>query len=472
VTYGPLLPLFGTDGIRGTFGVAPFCPQSLRCIAHAVARFVGERISDPIPHVFLAQDTRFSGALIQEVLKGILESSGIQVTVCGVLPTPAVSFLVRHHHASLGIMISASHNPAPDNGLKFFDARGMKLQSSDEQIIEKFYEEVSAEYTGDVEEGWPAVPGVGDFKASTASFGEAYLSFVKKTLGEGVDFQGLRVVLDCAHGATYALAPQIFKDFGAEVILIGASPDGHNINAGCGALALEGLQQDVISHQADWGIAFDGDGDRVLCVDATGHVLDGDQMLAFLACIWDSQGLLEGSSGRRVVVSTVMANQALETFLRARHIDLVRARVGDRHVFHHMCARDSPLGAEPSGHLILRDFLPSGDGLLAALHLMKGLLSQKKLLAEEDRLTLPLFQPLPHVLTHVPLPDSSILKSPHVQEVLAQAEARIQHKGGRLLVRASGTEPIVRIMVEGGCRSWIEEEAETLKACFKAAVPS
>jgi len=462
-------PLFGTDGIRGRFGVPPLCPLSLECLAEALGRFLHPNLQASPRPVLIGRDTRFSGPAIQEILKKGLERWGIPVSLVGVLPTPALCFWVQKCQAPLGIMISASHNPAPDNGLKFFGPFGEKLSGAEEERIQQLYVE---NVTASQKERPSSLPSSivspplpplveGDMETQVPVF-QAYLTFLRQTLSAHVSFRGVRLVLDCAHGAAYQLGPEIFKSLGAEVQVIGAHPDGSNINAGCGALFLGPLQQAVLDQQADWGIGFDGDGDRVLWVDARGQIVDGDQLLAFLALLWERKGLLP----KRQVVSTVMANHAFQTFLEKRDIRLLRTCVGDRHVFHHMCQEDLPLGGEPSGHLILRDFLPSGDGLLAALQVMAGLMEEKNL----GRSLFPLFRPFPHILTHVPLPSSPLLDTVPVQDFLSQAQERVSQKGGRVLVRPSGTEPLLRILVEGEDKTFVQQECDRIVSFFEAAM--
>jgi phosphoglucosamine mutase len=427
---------FGTDGIRGLAN---------RVITPELALKVGQaaglvfRNGDHRHRVLIGKDTRLSGYMIETALIAGFTSVGMDVLLTGPIPTPAVGMLARSMRADLGVMISASHNPFDDNGIKLFGPDGYKLSDETEGRIEDLLDS-----------------DLGKQLAKSADLGRAkridgvqdrYIEFAKLTLPKAVSFEGLRVVIDCANGAAYRVAPGTLWELGADVISIGVDPDGLNINKDCGSTDLVALSRKVREMRADIGIALDGDADRVLIVDERGHVVDGDQLLAVIAESWKDDGRLQ----RPGLVATVMSNLGLERHLAGLGLELVRTPVGDRYVLEHMRTHGYNVGGEPSGHIILSDYTTTGDGLIAALQVLAVVKRGDKPVSELCHR----FEPLPQVLKNVRYKKGAPLDDAQVRFVIASAERKLGH-GGRLIVRPSGTEPVIRVMGEGDDRSLVE----------------
>ena len=431
---------FGTDGIRGKVGTAPITPDFMLRLGWACGRVFAEQ-SVGRPSVIIGKDTRVSGYMLESALEAGLVAAGVDVKLLGPMPTPGVALLTRTQNASAGIVISASHNPFYDNGIKFFCHRGAKLADAVELAIESALDQ-------------PIVTVDSDKLGKAVRIVDAagrYIEFCKATLPEGISLRGIKIVVDCAHGATYHIAPSVFSELGAEVITIGATPDGYNINAGFGSTAPESLQKAVLAHGANLGIAFDGDGDRVLFVDADGSVVDGDELLYVIATHRVAAGRSDAG-----VVGTLMSNMGLELALADLGLDLLRAKVGDRYVRELMVANDWQLGGESSGHIICSDVTTTGDGIVAALQVLAAVVtSQQTLMTLRSGM-----KKLPQVLLNVPI-DGAIDLGGNAGVIAVCAEVERQLAGrGRLLLRASGTEPVVRVMVEGDDLTEIEALAK------------
>ena len=417
--------LFGTDGVRGVAN-RDLTPE----LALSLARAAAAALVTPGDTVIIGRDTRESGPMLEGALAAGFAAAGADVLLAGVIPTPAISFLIKDEHAALGAVISASHNPPEDNGIKFFDPAGMKLAVSQEEKIEAAISGASS--NGD------RVGRISPLDAAASR----YAAFLIGTIeSEDVDLAGTRIVVDCAYGATGAIAPRVLRHFNAEVIELHTAPDGWRINRNCGSTHLESLQAAVREHKADLGIAFDGDGDRVLLVGPDGQVIDGDRMMGIAALHMHRKG----DFSPPLVVATVMSNLGLEQRLRQDGIDLVRTPVGDRWVAWEMRARGARLGGEQSGHVIFSDHSPTGDGILTAVKLLE--------IAHMNRSSLPeLAQEIPLVpqlLRNIEVANpKQVTEHPRVIEAIAREQAQLGD-AGRILVRPSGTQPIVRVMVEG-----------------------
>ena len=419
---------FGTDGIRGRTNTAPMTPEiAMRVGQAAGAHFVrGEHRH----RVVIGKDTRLSGYMMESALVAGFTSVGMDVVLVGPMPTPAVAMLTRSMRADLGVMISASHNPYFDNGIKLFGPDGYKLSDADEAAIEA---------------GIAARPAL----AASADIGRArrvddaqgrYIHAAKSAFPEHLSLDGLRIVIDCANGAAYQVAPAALWELGAEVIAIGVAPNGTNINDGVGSTDTAALRRKVTEVRADIGIALDGDADRLIIVDDRGQMVDGDQLMALIGSAWARDGKLAGGG----IVATVMSNLGLERFLGGRGLDLRRAAVGDRHVLEAMRAHGHNVGGEQSGHIILTDHATTGDGLVAALQVLGELVASGRPAHE----LLHLFDPLPQLLKNVRHAGGRPLEDATVKAAIAEGEARLAGTG-RLLIRKSGTEPLIRVMAEG-----------------------
>jgi phosphoglucosamine mutase len=427
---------FGTDGIRG---------RANRVITPELALTVGQaaglifRNGDHKHRVLIGKDTRLSGYMIETALVAGFTSVGMDVLLTGPIPTPAIGMLARSMRADLGVMISASHNPFDDNGIKLFGPDGYKLSDETESKIEDMIDSDLGNQLAKSDDLGRAkrIDGVQD----------RYIEFAKLTLPKAVSFEGLRVVIDCANGAAYKVAPGTLWELGADVISIGVDPDGFNINKDCGSTDLAAICRKVREMRADIGIALDGDADRVLIVDERGHVVDGDQLLAVIAESWKEDGRLQ----RPGVVATVMSNLGLERHLGGLGIELVRTPVGDRYVLEHMRTHGYNVGGEPSGHIILSDYTTTGDGLIAALQLLAVVKRGGKRVSELCHR----FEPLPQILKNVRYQKGKPLDDDQVRSVIASAERKLG-RGGRLIVRPSGTEPVIRVMGEGDDRTLVE----------------
>ena len=444
--------LFGTDGVRGLANKDITSESALK-LAQAAAIVLGEqaRARGQKPIAVIGRDPRISGEFLAAAISAGLASSGVDVFDAGVIPTPATSFLTADLDADFGVMISASHNPAPDNGIKFFSRGGHKLDDAVEDAIEKA---LSAK---------PLTP-IGAEIGHVKEFADAksrYLVHLQGTLPNSL--KGIKVVVDCANGAASDIAPKAFRDAGAEVVVIGNEPDGYNINLGCGSTHLSALQAAVVEHGADVGIAHDGDADRTLAVDATGAIVDGDQIMAILAVAAKARGDLS----RNTLVATVMSNLGLKIAMKQAGIEMIETKVGDRYVLEVIREGGYTLGGEQSGHLIFARHATTGDGILTGLQLLAQMSSTGKSLQELASA----MKVYPQVLINVPEVDKSKVNSdPELQKVVQEAKSELGETG-RVLLRASGTEPLVRVMVEaqdaGTAQSWAERIARVVEKQLK-----
>lgn len=418
---------FGTDGIRGRVGHSPITADFMLRLGHAVGQVLRrESIS---PTVVIGKDTRISGYMIESALEAGFVSAGVNVRLSGPIPTPAVAYLARALRLDLGVVISASHNPFGDNGVKFFSGTGQKLSDAWERAVEAALEE---------EPVWADSARLGKARRIDDAGGR-YVEFCKSTVGSHLTLRGMKIAVDAAHGAAYQVAPEVFHELGAEVVRVGCMPDGVNINAGVGATAPEALIRAVKDQRADYGVALDGDADRLVMVDSTGRVYNGDELLFLMAIDRQAQG--QGVPG---VVGTLMTNLAVDRALQRRGIELVRAKVGDRYVLEELLARNWVLGGEGSGHLLALDRHTTGDGIVSALQVLNALQrSSNTMAAALSEIAL-----FPQVLVNVAWPAGRPWQG-HGPLVQAQAEVA-QELGdrGRILIRASGTEPVLRLMVE------------------------
>jgi phosphoglucosamine mutase len=420
---------FGTDGIRGRVGEGCITVDFFLKLGFAVGSYLRNSVDFPFPRVVIGKDTRVSGYVFESALEAGLLSAGCKVFLVGPMPTPAVAYLTRTFHASLGIVVSASHNPHYDNGIKFFNGEGNKLSDQAELEIEDLIDQP-------LKMEPPHRLGKADriYDASGR-----YIEFCKRSVPNYFNLRGKKIVLDCAHGATYDVAPCVFKELGANVVTIGCEPNGFNINENVGSTSTEQLQKKVIEEEAFLGVAFDGDGDRVLFVDAKGRIVDGDE-LAYIIAV-DHKRLYGGCDG---VVGTLMTNLGVEIALREQGIDFVRSKVGDRYVKQKMKEKKWLFGAESSGHIICNDVTTTGDGIVAALKVIYACCDTEKSLeklCEGVKKT-------PQVLINVSLKNPKVLEDKSVAEKVSDIEASLADKG-RVLLRESGTEPVVRVMVEG-----------------------
>ena len=438
---------FGTDGIRGKVGEFPITPEFVLKLGWAVGRVLARGDGGK---VVIGKDTRISGYMFESALEAGLSAAGVDILLLGPMPTPAIAYLTRTLHADAGIVISASHNPFEDNGIKFFSSDGMKLPDEVELAIE-------AELDKAMEMAPPASLG----KASrVVDAGGRYIEFCKSTFPRTLNLKGLKLVVDCANGATYQVAPAVLRELGAKVVTMGDEPDGLNINLECGSTHPEQLQQAVLAQGADLGIAFDGDGDRVLMVDNKGELVDGDELLYIIAAQRHSKGALPG------VVGTLMTNLGMERALRQDGIGFERAKVGDRYVMEVLQQQGWSLGGEGSGHLICLDCTTTGDGIISALQVLRAMIESGKSLHElKSGMT-----KYPQILINVRLPQRiDVLGLASVQEALKGAESHLG-EAGRVLLRPSGTEPVVRVMVEGEDADLVRSVAEQLAEVVRASV--
>lgn len=438
---------FGTDGIRGTVGKWPITAEFMLRLGRAAGVALAGKQGRAT--VLIGKDTRVSGYMFESALEAGLVAAGANVLLVGPMPTPAVAMLTRSLRADAGIVISASHNPHQDNGIKFFSADGEKLDDAVETAIER---EVDAEFA--------TVPSHDLGKAMRVDDADArYVEYCKSTLPEGFSLRGLKLVLDCAHGATYQVAPSVFRELGAEVVTLGASPDGFNINDGVGSMHPEAMQKAVVEHAADAGICFDGDGDRVLMADASGRLVDGDDLVYVLARGWHARGSLQGP-----VVGTVMSNYGLEQALQAQDVALVRAKVGDRHVLQQLKTHDGNLGGETSGHILCLDRATTGDGIVSALAVLEMLVGRGESMAE----ALAKLDKLPQTTINVRVDDGARrVDSESVQEALTRVREELAGRG-RVVLRPSGTEPVVRVTVEAADADEVQDVAQRLADVVKS----
>ncbi len=422
--------LFGTDGIRGKANAFPITPQM--ALQVGIAAGLAFRNGAHRHRVVIGKDTRLSGYMIEPALTAGFTAAGMDVFLLGPMPTPAVAMLTRSLRADLGVMISASHNPFEDNGIKLFGPDGYKLSDEAEAKIEALIEEdLSGRLATSSELGRARrIDGMRD----------RYIEFAKRTMPKSYDLTGLRIVIDCANGAAYRVAPEALWELGAEVISIGVEPDGFNINRDVGSTAPDALRRKVHEVRADIGIALDGDADRVIIVDERGEVVDGDQLMAVVAASWAEAGRLS----RPGIVATIMSNLGLERYLGGIGLSLDRTKVGDRYVVEHMRGHGFNVGGEQSGHLILSDFSTTGDGLVSALQILAVVRQTGKPVSEVCRR----FEPVPQILKNVRFGGGKPLESASVKAAIAEGEARLVGSG-RLVIRPSGTEPLIRVMAEG-----------------------
>lgn len=438
---------FGTDGIRGRVGVWPINAEFILKLGWAVGEVLA-RDSGGSGKVLIGKDTRISGYMFESVLEAGLSAAGVNTHLLGPMPTPAIAYLTRTLRAQAGIVISASHNPYFDNGIKFFSAQGRKLPDDLEYAIE---EQLAKPMT----------------TVDSAELGKAvrvndapgrYIEFCKSTVATEISLAGLKIVVDCANGAAYHIAPNVFRELGAEIVELGVEPDGLNINLGCGATHPEVLQQAVLREKADVGIALDGDADRVIMVDHQGNILDGDELLYIIVKHRHEEGKLKGG-----VVGTVMTNYGLEFALRDIGAPFVRVPVGDRYIMMELLQRGWHLGGEPSGHILCFDSITTGDGIVTALQILSAMCHREKSLAElKSGLT-----KFPQILVNVKIADKKDpQQNPRIQQAVKAIQQDLGTKG-RVLLRLSGTEPLVRVMIEGENESYIRHHADQLAEIVK-----
>jgi len=444
---------FGTDGIRGLANTPPMTADMALKVAMATASTIRDTQNGKhMNRAVIGKDTRLSGYMFEEAMCAGFVSMGMDVILVGPIPTPGIAMLTRSLRADVGVMISASHNMFQDNGIKLFGPDGYKL---DDALEFKIEERIDSD--------------LNDLLALPADLGKAsrlddalgrYVEHIKYSFPRGQSLEGLKIVVDCAQGAAYKVAPQVLWELEAEVISIGVSPNGRNINDGYGATSPQKLQDAVVEHKADIGLALDGDADRLIVVDEKGQVIDGDQLMAALALYMKGTGDLKGGQ----VVATVMSNLGLEKFLAGHEVGLIRTPVGDRHVVETMRAQGFNLGGEQSGHIVLSDYSTTGDGLLAALKILAYLKQQNKSASE----VLKLFEPYPQILRNVRFNAGAPLDDQSVKDAILQAEETLANDG-RILVRASGTEPVIRVMAEGQDSAKIESVVGNLCAVIEKA---
>ncbi|MEW6544166.1 MAG: phosphoglucosamine mutase [Nitrospirota bacterium] len=442
--------LFGTDGVRGVANLEPMTSETAMKLGRAAAYLFKRRSGRH--QIVIGKDTRLSGYMLESALTSGICSMGVDVLLVGPMPTPAIAFLTRSLRADAGVVISASHNPYQDNGIKFFSSDGFKLPDELEVRMEQLIT------SGEIEHLRPTADEIG--KAYRIDDAEGrYIEFVKRSLPRDMDFQGLKVVIDCANGAAYKVSPKVFRELGATVWVIGDGPDGTNINADCGAVHPERLQQSVRDHQTDLGIAHDGDADRAVFVCEQGRVVDGDHAMAMLALDLHARGLLK----RATVVGTVMSNFGLELALGKAGIRLVRTAVGDRYLLERMVAEGYNFGGEQSGHLIFLDHNTTGDGLITGLQILALMKRTGRSLSDLARC----MSAVPQVLLNVRVREKPDLAGlPDLQQAIREGESRL-NGAGRVLVRYSGTEPLLRIMVEGEEEGLIRSVADDLAAAVQ-----
>lgn len=439
--------LFGTDGVRGLANTDPMTADTAMRIGMAAGHsFIR---GDHRHTVVIGKDTRLSGYLIEPALTAGFISVGMDVVLVGPIPTPGIAMLTRSLRADLGVMISASHNPYHDNGIKLFGPDGYKLSDAIESNIEAMIE-------GDLSSARVESAKLGRAKRLDDAAGR-YIEFTKATFPRGLRLDGLKIVVDCAHGAAYKIAPAVFWELGAQVIKVGVEPDGFNINHQCGSLHPDRMREMVVSHNAHLGLALDGDADRVLLCDEHGNMIDGDQVLGVIASQWKNEGQLDGGG----VVATVMSNLGLERYLGSIGLNLKRTNVGDRYVVEEMKSGGFNLGGEQSGHIILGRHATTGDGIIAALQVLAALVQSGKPASE----TIKVFATVPQLLKNVRLRDGvsadAVLALAPVKDAISAVEHRLIGKG-RLLIRKSGTEPLIRIMAEGDDAKEVNEVVASL----------
>jgi phosphoglucosamine mutase len=454
--------IFGTDGVRGVANQEPMTPETALKLGRAVSLVLHDPVAEPregsgrskppssrirsgdTQHrtkILIGKDTRLSGYMLETALASGICSRGADVLLVGPMPTPGVAFLTRSMRADAGVVISASHNPYQDNGIKFFSWDGFKLPDDVEARMEEMI------CNGETEEDPPTASRIGKAMRIADAVGR-YVVFLKSTFPRHLTLEGLRIVVDCGHGAAYRVVPEVLSELGAQVIPIGVQPDGENINRSCGALHPEAARDVLLHERADFAVSLDGDADRAIFVDDTGDILDGDQILAICAKDMQETGTLRG----RTVVATVMSNLGLERSLAERGARLVRTPVGDRYVVERMREGGYNVGGEQSGHIVLSDFATTGDGIIAALQVLAVVVQAKKPASEVTRL----FDPLPQLLRNVRFNGGAPLEDKAVQAAIRDGESRLG-KAGRLVIRKSGTEPVIRVMAEGEDEALVDQ---------------
>lgn len=440
---------FGTDGIRGRFGESHINPEFVLKLGWAAGRVLGKAENN---RVLIGKDTRISGYLLESALEAGLTAAGVNITLLGPMPTPSIAYLTRTLHAQAGIVISASHNPYHDNGIKFFSADGYKLPDEVERAIER-----------EMEKPLVTVKSAELGRADRLDAEGRYIEFCKSTIPMQTRFSGMKIVVDCANGAGYNIAPPVFDELGAEVIAIGNQPNGFNINDGVGSTHPEMLRTAVIKHHADLGIALDGDGDRLIMVDRQGNLLDGDQILYIITCSRQRTGELHGS-----VVGTLMTNLGFEHALRERGVSFERTQVGDRYIMERLLEKGWVLGGEQSGHIICLDRTTTGDGIVSALQVVAEMQATGKDLPELTRE----MSRYPQTLINVKLGHAKpqeLMKEKKVADAVREAESALGDTG-RVLLRPSGTEPLIRIMLEGQDHGQVHELAHMLEMAVQECV--
>ncbi|PKU26447.1 phosphoglucosamine mutase [Telmatospirillum siberiense] len=445
--------LFGTDGVRGTANVEPMTAETAMRLGMAAGHYFTRGAYRHT--VVIGKDTRLSGYMLEPALTAGFTSVGMDVVLLGPLPTPAVAMLTRSMRADLGVMISASHNPFEDNGIKLFGPDGFKLSDEAESRIEAHMENGLAGHR-------VAASALGRARRLDDALGR-YIEYTKNTFPRGLRLDGLKIVVDCANGAAYKVAPTVLWELGAEVVPVGVTPDGFNINKGCGSLSTDVMKSQVVAHGAHLGLALDGDADRLVLCDEHGDLIDGDQVMALIGRSWHDNGLLKGGG----VVATVMSNLGLERFLSGCGLALHRTNVGDRYVLERMRRDGFNLGGEQSGHIILSDYSTTGDGLVAALQVLAALIVSGKPASQVLRL----FDPLPQLLKNIRVPpdlNDTILNDPRVLSSIENGERRLAGSG-RLLIRKSGTEPLIRVMAEGEDETLIAQVVDDIIATIGKA---
>ena len=442
---------FGTDGVRGRANTHPMTAEMALKLGAAAGKFFRRHKGDSEHRVVIGKDTRRSGYMLENALTAGLTSTGMNVLLLGPVPTPAVGHLTHSMRADLGIMISASHNPFHDNGIKLFGPDGFKLSDADEAAIEELLEQ-------EVELARPA--NIGGAKRIDEGR-HRYVEFIKTTFPSAKKLDGLKVVVDCAHGAAYRAAPEALWELGAEVVAMGVSPNGLNINDGVGSTAPQAAVERVLAEGADLGICLDGDADRVTLIDEKGRIADGDQVMALFAKHWAEDGRLNHGT----LVATVMSNLGLERFLTGRGLSLLRTAVGDRYVVEAMRAGGYNLGGEQSGHIVMTDFATTGDGLLSGLHFLGEMVTSGKRASELSEV----FETIPQMLKNVKYaPNKRPLEAKKVRKMIEQGEARLSGTG-RLLIRESGTEPLIRVMAECEDDALMAEVVDSIVAAVSEA---
>ena len=441
---------FGTDGIRGQSNIFPMTPDLAMRVGIAVGTIF--RRGAHRHRVVIGKDTRLSGYMLENAMVAGFTAAGIDAFILGPIPTPAVAMLTRSLRADIGVMISASHNPFYDNGIKLFGPDGYKLSDEIEMEIEDLLDkDMTAQLAKSAEIGRAKrIDGVHD----------RYIEHAKRTLPRDTTLKGLRVAIDCANGAAYRVAPAALWELGADVVTIGNEPDGLNINLECGSTHPETLQRKVHEVRADIGIALDGDADRVQIIDENGKIIDGDQLMAVIAESWAADGMLRGGG----LVATVMSNLGLERFLTGKGLGLQRTKVGDRYVVEHMRQNDYNVGGEQSGHIVLSDFGTTGDGLVAALQILACVKRSGRTVSEVCNR----FEPVPQILKNVRVKAGQPLEDAGVRQAIADAESELA-RNGRLLIRPSGTEPLIRVMAEGDDRAQVERIVDELVGVIGSA---